>query len=298
MATCLTYAALWFFAVAEALAAASPASVEGSARRVGIEGVYTLRYDGPVLELKPAGEKSPIALRIADVADDGPAKVYELRYIGVRPGQFDLRDYLRRVDGGPTDGVPSAVVVIQQVLPEDHDGTLAEVDNPPRPWFWPYRLTLLIVGVLWLVPLAVLALRRVLRHRPAPQSVIAAPMTLADQLRPLVAAAIAGRLTPEGQARLELLLIAHWRERLELGDCSLAEALEGLRRHPEAGGRLEQVTQWLHRRPDKTASDVAAILAPYQQQPAVPEEVIAEASSNRGLTLRPVPRHNVTGGAR
>src|SRR6476660_4250259 len=67
---------------------------------IGVEGVRTLRHQGPALEAKPLDGRAPLVLRIAHVTEDGNAKIYDLRYVGVQPGSFDLRDFLRRVDGG------------------------------------------------------------------------------------------------------------------------------------------------------------------------------------------------------
>jgi hypothetical protein len=80
-----------------------------------------------------------------------------------------------------------------------------------------------------------------------------------------VEAAIAGSLAPAGQARLELLLIAFWRQRLGLADGTVEAALAGLRGHAEAGILLGQLDQWLHQRPAGNGqADVAAILRPYR----------------------------------
>jgi hypothetical protein len=92
---------------------------------------------------------------------------------------------------------------------------------------------------------------------------------MADQLRPLVEAAIAGRLSAPEQARLERMLIARWRDELELAGLPPAQALRRMREHPEAGQLLEQLEGWLHCPPGAVEVDVAAVLAPYRAHPPV-----------------------------
>ena len=116
---------------------------------------------------------------------------------------------------------------------------------------------------MWLVPLGWLLGGAIVRRKPRTAALPQTEPTAADQLRPLVEAAIAGTLPPAGQARLELLLIAYWRKRLGMSDCTTQSALAQLRGHAEAGILLGQVDEWLHRRPaGNIQADVAAILAP------------------------------------
>jgi hypothetical protein len=198
----------------------------------------------------------------------------------MKPGRYDLRSYLRRVDGRPLADLPPMMVSVLSVLPADHNGQLDELAHPPLRRGWPYRALLMVVGGLWLVPPAWLLLRAVVRRKPRPATRPKTEPTLADQLHPLVEAAVAGALSTAGQARLELLLIAYWRRRLNLSDCSTEAALVQLRGHPEAGILLGQLDEWLHRRPaGNGAANVAAILRPYRHaMPIEPAEAKAKGA--------------------
>jgi hypothetical protein len=98
----------------------------------------------------------------------------------------------------------------------------------------------------------------------------AAPLTLADRLRPLVEDARTGELSTERRAELERLLLAHWRERRDLAGVDAADAVIRLRRDEEAGPLLRQLEEWLHRPGGSGAHevDVAALLEPYRAAPA------------------------------
>jgi hypothetical protein len=239
---------------------------------VGIEGVYYARVRGPALEAKPVDESGPVVLRVADVTEDENSAIYELRFIGTLPGSYDLLDFLVRADGQPITGLDPMPVVIGELLPPDHQGELEGLARPRvRPW-WRYRLLLAGAALSWLVLPAWLIVRRIVRRRAEPRVIRTADPTLADQLRPLVEAAVAGQLSSADQARLELLLIAHWRERLDLTDCPAAEALAQMRRRGESGELLRQLERWLHHPPGRFNVDVAAILKPYRAFAPVDED--------------------------
>jgi hypothetical protein len=269
---------------------ASPASAEEAlATNLGVEGVYYLRWKGPALEAAPVDDDAPLVLRIAAVTPDGDDSLYELRYIGSRAGKLDLRQSLRRVDGQPLTGMAPIMVSVKNILPDSHDGELADRSVSGVPRAWRYRLLLAAAVVIWIVPLAWLVIRRITRRRPAPA--VAAeerPLTLADQLRPLVEAAMTGRLSTLQQARLERLLIAYWRQRLDLADCPINEAVARMRRHPPSAALLGKLDEWLHQPPRRQTVDVAEILRPYRDHApldlattggAVPDRELVEEAS-------------------
>jgi len=241
---------------------------------IGIEGVYYARHRGPALEVVPFEENAPIVLRIADVVrdtstGDGQSMIYELRYIGTRAGGHDLRDYLVRVDGQPITGLAPLTVQIIELLPADHDGELETIDGVGLPWPWPYRLLLVLVAIVWLVPLVWLIRRKLTRRAASAERRVAQAVTLAEQLHPLVEAAVSGQLDRAGKARLERLLIGYWRERLDLKGLATQEALARLRADAVAGELLRQLEAWLHQRPGTVTVNAAAVLAPYRNAAAI-----------------------------
>ena len=241
---------------------------------IGIEGQYSVRYRGPALEVVPFEENAPIALRIASVVrdtstGDGQSMIYELLYIGERAGGHDLCDYLVRVDGQPITGLAPLTVEVIELLPADYDGALETIDGVGLPWLWPYRWLLVFAAIVWLAPLAWLIRRKLKRRAASGELPVAQPVTLADQLRPLVEAAVSGRLDSAGKARLERLLIGYWRKRLDLNGLATREALACLRGDAIAGELLRQLEAWLHQRPGAVTIDTAAILAPYRNAEAL-----------------------------
>jgi hypothetical protein len=234
---------------------------------VGMEGVYQLRSAGPMLQAAPVDEAAPVVLRIANAVRDGNATIYELRYIGTVPGVHDLGNYLRGQDGLIPKGLDRIPVAVRAVLPNDHDGHLDEIDRPRSGRPWPYRLMFCTAALLWMARPAWLLARRMTRRRTKEPVAEAGEPTLADQLRPLVEGAVTDGLCRSDRARLERLLVAHWRLRLHLEGCSMPEALARMQQDIEAGRLLRGLEHWLYEPPSRHAVNVEELLAPYRGSP-------------------------------
>lgn len=231
-----------------------------------------LELPGTELEVKPMTDrKSPIALRIVRAEPVAKGYRYELEYVGLEPGTFDLRDYLLRKDGSPTKDLPPLRVTVTSVLPAGqilpHD---LESLTTPRPGG--YRLALLVGAILW--SLGLLAILLVGRRRRKAALAAARPQSLADHLRPLVEDAVAGRAQPTRLADLERALISYWSRRLHVRQQRPIEALTTLRQHAQAGPLLVQLESWLHRPTPAEKIDVAHLLEPYRHLP--PDALDAE----------------------
>lgn len=245
------------------------ATLRGGEERVSTVGrparIEQYVLPGSALEVKPLSERTPIVLRIVRVFSHGTAFRYDLEYYGLEAGTFDLKDYLQRKDRSSTAELPSIPVTIQSILPP---GRIKPNPLASRlaPRLGGYRLVLFVAGVLWVIGLVLLLLAG--RRRQAARAAVVRPLTVAERLRPLVEGAMAGRLPPARLAELERALLAYWERRLHLRQRKPIEALNELRRHPEAGPLLRQLETWLHRPGGGAAVDVAALLAPYQHAPA------------------------------
>ena len=239
------------------------AFAEDAGPTVGIEGRLDVLLPAPELKAKPADRFAAFTLRVASAQPRGTLFQYDLRYIGYVPGKYDLRAYLLRDDGTPTDDLPPMPVTVAGVLPFDHRGELNLNHDQPLAKLGGYRWILGGIAALWILAAFPLFLARRARGKAAGAAVSIAPPTLADRLRPLVESATAGQLTGDQQAQLERLLLAHWRQKLGLEKMEPGEAMSALRDHPEAGALLRTLEDWLHRRPGTTKVDVEAMLAPY-----------------------------------
>ncbi len=229
---------------------------------VGMEGKVEVTLPGTALEARPVESKARLIVRIAETRPRGDSIWYDLRYIGLVPGPYDLRTNLVRLDGSATSALPPIPVTVAPLLPKEHDGQLIDQTPSGLGRLAGYRAVMIAAGVVW----AVFLIPLVWRHRKKAALVAPPPRepTLADRLRPLVEQAAAGKLNSDGQAQLERLLLNYWRDRLNLGALDMAAAIAKLREHAEAGELLRALEGWLHRPPGGGVVDVSKVLEPYR----------------------------------
>jgi hypothetical protein len=230
--------------------------------------IRELVLPGPELEVAPVDLETPVVVRIADAYPHGTAFRYDLVVYGLDPGTFDLRDYLVHRDGSPVDDLEPLTITIESVLPPGRVQP-NRPDMSEAPPVGGYGTLLWVAGGVWFAGLwAILAVGRKKKVAEALEST--RPETVADRLRPLVDRAVAGRLSRSERSQLELMLIAFWRTKLDLGSASTAEALTTLRSDEQAGPLLRQMEDWLHRPEPPGDVDVAGLLRPYQDELADP----------------------------
>ena len=227
--------------------------------------VKDLVLPGSELVVADVERATSVILRLDAVRPHGDAFRYDFTWYGLDPGTFELAPLLVRKDGSSSADLPAHTFTVMSLLaPGQVEPHRAEAGTLPR--LGGYQLLLTLLGVLWFVGL--LWILRLGRRKPElDASAAAQPRTLAERLRPLVAAARAGVLAPAGQAELELALLAFWRKRLGLVERDPALVLAELRHHPEAGPLLVGLEDWLHR-PNPPAVDLEQLLAPYAELPA------------------------------
>lgn len=230
--------------------------------------IEQLVLPGTELETKPIEDRqAKLVVRITEVFPHVSAFRYNLVYYGLEPGEYDLKDYLRRKDGGLTADLPKIPVTIRAILPP---GQIEPNELRPMPsGFWSsYRLWMGVGAVVWVLGLlAILFVGRGKKKVDDGDGLPGGP-TLADRLKPLVERAMSGTLEPGQHAELERMLIGYWRKRLDLDSASPAQAIASIRGDARAGPLLLQLEAWLHRPDHDEEVDVAALLEPYRHLPA------------------------------
>lgn len=231
---------------------------------VGMEGELDVALPLAGLITKPGDHRAPLVLRIADSQPYGTLTRYDLRYMGRIPGAHDLSDYLFTAEGQPATNLPALSVQVGGLLPKPHNGWLEEQAHHLPGLFRGYRAILIAVAAGWVV--AFFLIRRVDRKPKVVTTTetTVRPPSFAEKIRPLVERAASGQLTAEEKATLERMLITHWQQRLNLVGTSTNDLIQQLRQHPEAGGLLRALEDWLHRPPGQAAVRVEEVLAPYR----------------------------------
>ncbi|HEB54337.1 MAG TPA: hypothetical protein ENI87_13880 [bacterium] len=217
----------------------------------------------PGTQLEPAPSKfgAPVVVRVVKTWPHGEQLRYDLEWVGFEEGTFNLLDYLVRRDGSTKEGLEPITVEVTSVLPP---GDLEPGDLEPKTSerLGGYSTLQVVVAVAWGIGLVlILFVGRRRKPRTAPPET---PATLADRLRPLVERVQGGAASDAQKAELERLLVAFWRERLDLGDVKAVDAIVAIKRHEQAGALLRQVEAWLHMPNPPRDVDVQHLLAPYR----------------------------------
>lgn len=251
-----------FPAIVALLVAAAPAAEDPHA--LGVEEGSRIVLDRGDYVPRPLDDRTPLIVRLGGVEEVDGGFAYRFHFLGFEPGEYRLADYLMRPDGSPADELGERSFRVRTILPADHDGSLTPYVPGTVPWFGGYRLLLVALGVVWVLGWVALAwFGR--RRRTADETVPApAPPTFAQRLRPYVEAAAEGTLDPRGQAELERLLTAYWRDRLKLPERRMADELAELRGHSEAGELIRALERWLHRPGGASSDEIESLLAPYR----------------------------------
>lgn len=237
----------------------------------GITGTVTFQYTGPTLRAKVQRETdSPLVVRVQRSLT--PSQ-YEARFIGNIAGEFDLRDWLEHTDGSPMDRAQPMLVQIISTLPKDPRSDLFEVDGFQPGFAGGYRLVMILLALVWLaVPLVVIVRRILAKPQIHAVEVVIPPPTLAEKLRPLIAAAAQGELCTSDKARLELLLLHYWRREAQLPGADMAHSIQQLRSHPQAGPMISALEKWLHSAEASSNPEsierVLQLLSPFEAVPA------------------------------
>ena len=212
---------------------------------LGVEQAAIITYSGPGLVVKPFRYGVAVNVRIAQVTEQGGAKVYDVRYLVNREGEHDLIEYLMSDNGAALSGLPSFKVKGDPKLSKELEARVKETEDIGIEVRGHYQATLVGLFVFWILwLLALIFWRRPKKPVPAP---VQAPLSVAEQLRRLLAELEQGGLSAAQKATLEMLLLRCWREGLVPADAPMAEVLAAIARGECTGEALVRLQRWLHR---------------------------------------------------
>lgn len=218
---------------------------------------------GDLLQAKGVREDSPVLIRVIEVYPHGTDQRYDLEFRALEAGRYNVMEHLETAAGVTPEGLkPVWVNVLPLLSAEQLQPHPLQASETPA--LGGYRMLTRLAIAVWVVVLLELLRRNFMPSRS--KSFAAKPSrTLYEELKSLIDQILQSRSAPQAEwARLESLLLAYWREELELQELDAHEALRVLHEHPEAGQVLRQVEDWLHR-PDPP-QDISwdELLGPYR----------------------------------
>jgi hypothetical protein len=244
------------------LFSASPLLAETPTQRIGqpleIREIY---IPGGEVKPKPRRDrKPPLMVRVLEVKPAKDGFRYDFEVQGLEAGTHNLADYLEAPAG---TAIPAIPLEITSALPPGlvHPNKNQAGDLPK---LGGYRTKMMFFGGLWVAGFVSIMLWR--KKKPLASGLDGGAMpSLAERLRPLVGAAAKGELSSDDRAKLERLVIGHWRERRpDIAALAPAEAMMKLRSDADASPLVLALERWLHAPSSNTSpSDIEKLLAPY-----------------------------------
>ena len=233
---------------------------------LGVEQAAIITYGGPELAVKPFKWGVAVNVRIAQVTGAPGGRVYDVRYLVNREGDYDLRDYLTSESGAVLDGLPVFKFHGDPKMSKELEARIKETEQVGVQVGGRYYTKLTVLGIVWLACLYPLIFWG--RPRRVSAAPVAAPLTEAEELHGLLGRLRAGTLDASGQARMEMILLRCWREGLLRADAPMPEVLAAVAKDGRTAENLRRLQAWLYRRESAvTVEEIAALVAPHAQAP-------------------------------
>lgn len=236
---------------------------------LGVEQAAIITYGGPELAVKPFKWGVAVNVRIAQVRGQPGARVYDVRYLVNREGDYDLRDYLAAESGVVPEGLPVFRFHGDPKMSKELEARIKETEQVGVQVGGRYYTKLTALGIVWLACLYPL----IFWGRPkrvAPPPAAPAP-TEAEELHGLLGRLRDGTLDAAGQARMEMILLRCWRAGLLDAQAPMSAALSAVARDGRTGEGLRRLQDWLYRRESAvTTEEIAALVAPHARAPQAP----------------------------
>ncbi len=230
---------------------------------LGVEHALALTYAGPELVVEPFGYGVAVSLRIAAVHEHDGRRTYDIRYMLNRGGTYSITDYLTTVEGADPVGLPAFPVVGLETLSDGVDRRIQEL-REVRIEFWHYyHETMAVVIALWLLWLGLILFwpRKQEEIEPAPGP----PIDLFPaRLRDYLTQAAQGTLNQTDKARLEMMMIDHWRLGLPTADLRMHATVRRIGDDPRYGKCYHALVDWIHNPSSSVSSaQLVELLSPF-----------------------------------
>ncbi|MFA6044826.1 MAG: hypothetical protein WC718_07570 [Phycisphaerales bacterium] len=227
---------------------ASPSLADVTQATRGLAARVTVTYPQ---RLQPKGDQTVRSLVRVRVEPGEAPGTQVIEFIGNQAGDFDLRDYLQREDGGAITDLSALPIHVVSRLPGGHGSDLFGNDDMPSLTGGGYQAILIALAAAWVLVPVVVFTRRALRAKPAPVVVIAPPRqpTLAERIGHAIASAKGRQMSAEERAGLELMVIRYLCERTGramVPQEDHALTLETLRTDARTRTVVLAVERWLH----------------------------------------------------
>lgn len=212
---------------------------------LGVEHALALTWSGPELAVKPYEYGVAVSLRMAGLTERDGRRTYDIRYMLNRGGTYNIMDYLTTVEGADPVGLPAFPVLGLEALSEGVDKRIAELRQVDIDIWHYYYETMAAIVALWVLWLGLIL------FWPRPRKATAATAgpvidPFPARLRAYLALAAEGALTEADKARMQMMLIDHWRAALPNPTLRMHATVRRIAADPRFSEAYRALIDWLH----------------------------------------------------
>jgi len=223
-------------------------------------------FPGERLIAAKVDDKSDAMVRIISTKKSANGFTYDLEFIGLEPGKYNLIKYLRTASKNEPVNLPEHMIDIETSLPKEFSGELLDFQKSAStltPWYKKLNYLLFVVWLL-LLPIIILYGRK---RKKVVEEVVVKEKTINEKIIELLSS-LEGKSSKELWQKIEGLIFQHWCKKKSLQDLPMHEAISKLKADSEAGPFILKLEEGLHSKEFRDEKDVASLIKKLTQEEA------------------------------
>jgi hypothetical protein len=225
---------------------------------VGMVKRLKVNFPGELLTAAKVDDKADAMVRIISYKKEGDGFSYDLEFIGLEPGKYNLLKYMRTAASLDEVSLEAYPVEVGTVLSPDFNGELVDFQKDMgafKPWYKKLNYLLIAFWVLLLPTIVFFG-----RKRKKEEDVVEVKeKTLNEKICELLIS-LEGNSTKELWQKIEGLILKHWYEKKSLQGLPMHEAIMKLKSDSEAGPFILKLEKGLHSKEFKNEHEVAELI--------------------------------------
>jgi len=225
---------------------------------VGLVKRLNISLPGELLVAAKVDDKSDAMVRIISYKKSEKGFDYELEFIGLEPGTYNLIKYLRTASKNEEVNLKEYKIEIDTSLDKSFNGELLDFQKTVptlTPWYKKLNYALIALWV-FLLPVIILYGRK---RKKVEEVKVVLEKSLSEKICELLAS-LEGNSTKEVWQRIEGLIFQHWCQKKQLEGMAMHEAISKLKADDEAGPFILKLEEGLHSKKHRDEDKVTALI--------------------------------------
>lgn len=231
---------------------------------VGLVKRVKVSLPGELLVAAKVDDKSDAMVRIISTQKLKNGYSYDLEFIGLEPGKYNLVKYLRTASTNEFANIPEYLIEVSSSLETDFSGELLDFQKTVpnlTPWYKNLNRGLIVFWVL-LLPAIVLFGRR---KKKVEKVIEVKEKSLNEKICELLAT-LEGKSSKELWQKIEGLIFQHWCQKKDLDGMPMHEAISKLKADDEAGPFILKLEEGLHSKEFRNEKQVTELIRSWTEE--------------------------------